>query len=139
MTTIEKILSSARTIAVIGASSDRTRASFGVSRYLQRSGYRIVPVNPGETEVLGEKAYASLTEVPDKIDLVAVFRRPQFVPQIVEEAIARGIPAVWLQSGIVHEEAKQRAESAGLDFVMDRCLMVEHMGWAHQASRSNSS
>lgn len=139
MTTIEKILSSTKTIAIVGASSDRTRASFGVSRYLQRSGYRIVPVNPGEAEVLGEKAYASLAEVPDKIDLVAVFRRPQFVPQLVEEAISRSIPAVWLQSGIVHEEAKTRAESAGLDFVMDRCLMVEHMGMSDQASRSNSN
>lgn len=139
MTTIEKILSSAKTIAVIGASSDRTRASFGVSRYLQRSGYRIVPVNPGETEVLGEKAYAKLADVPDRIDLVAVFRRPHFVPEIVEEAIARGIPAVWLQLGIVNDEAKRRAESAGLDFVMDRCLMVEHMGWLHQDTRSNSN
>jgi predicted CoA-binding protein len=138
LTTIEKILSTAKTIAVVGASSDRTRASFGVSRYLQRSGYRIVPVNPGETEVLGEKAHAKLADVPDRIDVVAVFRRPQFVPEIVEEAIAKGIPAVWLQSGIVNEEAKRRAESAGLDFVMDRCLMVEHLSWS-QETRSNSN
>jgi predicted CoA-binding protein len=139
LTTIEKILSRTKTIAVVGASSDRTRAAFGVPRYLQRAGFRIIPVNPRETEVLGEKAYASLADVPDKIDLVAVFRRPQFVPEIVDQAIALGIPAVWLQSGIVHEEAKARAESAGVDFVMDRCLMVEHMGLAHQPSRSNSN
>lgn len=139
MTTIAKILSSTKTIAVIGASSDRTRPSFGVSRYLQRAGYRIIPVNPGETEVLGERAYAALADVPEKVDLVAVFRRPQFVPRVVEEAIAKGVPAVWLQSGIISEEARRLAESAGLDFVMDRCLMVEHMGWLDQASRSNSS
>lgn len=139
MTTIAKILSSTKTIAVIGASSDRTRPSFGVSRYLQRAGYRIIPVNPGETEVLGERAYAALADVPEKVDLVAVFRRPQFAPRVVEEAIAKGVPAVWLQSGIISEEARRLAESAGLDFVMDRCLMVEHMGWLDQASRSNSS
>jgi predicted CoA-binding protein len=139
LTPIEKILGTAKTIAVVGLSSDRTRASFGVSRYLQRSGYRIIPVNPAETEVLGEAAYPQLEDVPDQIDLVAVFRRPEFVPDIVEAAIAKGIRAVWLQSGIVHDEAAKRAESAGLDFVMDRCLMVEHLQWSDQANRSNSN
>lgn len=139
MTTIENILSQTKTIAVIGASSDRTRAAFGVPRYLQRAGFRIVPVNPRETEVLGEKAYASLAEVPDKIDTVLVFRRPESTPEVVDAAIAKGAGAVWLQSGIVNEEAAKRAQQAGLDFVMDHCMMVEHMGFAHQGSRSNSN
>jgi uncharacterized protein len=116
----------ARTIAVVGLSSSRARASYGVAQYLQSAGYRIIPVNPNETQVLGEKAYASLDEVPDKIDMVDVFRRSEFVPEIVDAAIRVGARAVWLQEGVVHEEAAARARAAGLFVVMDRCTLKEH-------------
>ncbi len=126
--TIPQLLAEAKTIAVVGLSSDPTRASHGVSRYMQRAGYRIIPVNPQETEVLGEKAYASLADVPEKVDIVNIFRRPNRVGEVVDAAIARGdVKAVWMQMGIVNEEAAQVAESAGLFVVMDRCIMVEHM------------
>jgi predicted CoA-binding protein len=123
---IREILEPGRTIAVVGLSSRRFRPSYGVSEYMQSAGYRIIPVNPGETSVLGEKAYASLDEVPEKIDIVNIFRRPEFVPEIVEAAIRKGVTAVWMQEGVVHEEAARRAEEAGLDVVMDRCVLKEH-------------
>ncbi len=127
--TIPQLLAEAKTIAVVGLSSDPTRASHGVSRYMQRAGYRIIPVNPQETEVLGEKAYASLADVPEKVDIVNIFRRPNRVGEVMDAAIARGdVKAVWMQMGIVNEEAAQVAEAAGLFVVMDRCIMVEHMG-----------
>lgn len=116
----------ARTVAVVGLSSSRGRASYGVAQYLQSAGYRIIPVNPNETEVLGEKAYASLDAVPDKIDMVDVFRRSEFVPEIVDAAIRVGARSVWLQEGVVHEEAAARARAAGLIVVMDRCTLKEH-------------
>jgi predicted CoA-binding protein len=124
--TIREILETGHTIAVVGLSSRRFRASYGVSEYMQSAGYRIIPVNPRETSVLGEKAYASLEEVPEKVDIVNIFRRPEFVPEIVEAAIRKGAGAVWMQEGVVHEEAGRRAEEAGLDVVMDRCVLKEH-------------
>ena len=126
MASIPEILKSAKTIAVVGLSSSRARPSNGVSEYMQRSGYRIIPVNPNETEVLGEKSYARLEDVPEKIDIVDVFRRPEFVPEIVESAIRIGAKSIWLQEGVIHEQAAARARAAGLDVVMDRCILKEH-------------
>lgn len=126
MTKIPDLLRSAHTIAVVGLSSNPMRPSNGVSEYMKRAGYRIIPVNPNETEVLGEKSYARLEDVPDPIDVVNVFRRPQFVPEIVESAIRIGAKAIWLQEGVIHEAAARRAQQAGLDVVMDRCILKEH-------------
>lgn len=123
---IGQLLSRARTIAVVGLSSDPMRPSFGVSQYMQRKGYRIIPVNPNESTVLGEKAYGSLSEIPEKVDLVDVFRRPEFVPEIVDEAIRLKVPSVWLQEGVVHDAAAQKARDAGITVVMDRCILKEH-------------
>ena len=124
---IEKILKETKTIAVVGLSSDATRPSFGVSRYMQTHGYRIIPVNPNETEVLGEKSYARLEDVPEKIDLVDIFRRSEETGRHVDEAIQMGVPAVWLQEGVIDEDAALRAERAGLKVVMDRCILKEHI------------
>ncbi len=120
------VLRSARTIAVVGLSSKRFRPSFGVAEYMQSSGYRIIPVNPFETEVLGEKAYPELDRVPGTVDIVDIFRRSEFVPEIVEAAIRIGARAIWMQEGVVHEEATARARAAGLEVVMDRCILKEH-------------
>ncbi len=124
--TIAELLRSARTIAVVGLSSRRARPSYGVSEYMQRAGYRIIPVNPQESEVLGEKAYPDLDSVPVPVDIVDIFRRPEYVPEIVEAAIRVGAKAVWMQEGVVHEEAAERARAAGLTVVMDRCILKEH-------------
>ena len=124
--TIAELLTSARTIAVVGLSSRRARPSYSVSEYMQSAGYRIVPVNPQESEVLGEKAYPDLDSVPVPVDIVDVFRRPEYVPEIVEAAIRIGAKAVWMQEGVVHEEAAERARAAGLTVVMDRCILKEH-------------
>jgi hypothetical protein len=124
--TIRRILLSAKTIAVVGLSSNPMRPSHGVSEYLQRRGYRIIPVNPQETEVLGEKSYASLRDVPEKVDIVDIFRRSEAVPPIVEDAIAIGAGTVWMQEGVVHEAAAQKARAAGLEVVMDLCILKEH-------------
>ena len=126
MGNINKILSATHTIAVVGLSNDHHRPSNGVSDYMKRSGYRIIPVNPNETEVLGEKSYARLEDVPEKIDMVNIFRRPEFVPEIVESAIRIGAKSVWMQEGVIHEAAAERAREAGLEVVMDRCLLKEH-------------
>ena len=126
MKSIAELLQNSRTIAVVGLSNKRTRPSYGVSEYMQSAGYRIVPVNPRETEVLGEKAYARLEDIPEHVDIVNVFRRSEFVPEIVESAIRIGAGAIWLQEGVVHEEAAERARQAGLDVVMDRCILKEH-------------
>jgi len=123
---IRELLANAKTIAVIGLSSDPMRPSFGVSQYMQRKGYRIIPVNPNEKNVLGERAYASLSEVGEKVDLVDIFRRPEFVPEIVDEVIRLKIPALWLQEGVVHHAAAQKARDAGIMVVMDRCILKEH-------------
>jgi len=122
-----EILKSMHTIAVVGLSSRRMRPSYGVSEYMQRAGYRIIPVNPRETSVLGEKAYASLEDVPGPVDIVNIFRRSEFVPEIVDAAIRIGAKAVWMQEGVVNEEAASKARAAGLAVVMDRCILKEHM------------
>ena len=124
---IAELLNSAKTIAVVGLSDSPLRTSHGVSQYMQSQGYRIIPVNPAITESLGEKAYASLSEVPEKIDIVNVFRRSEFVPDVVEEAIRLGVPAIWMQEGVVHEEAAEKARQAGIFVVMDRCILKEHL------------
>ncbi len=122
----DKILRSARTIAVVGLSANPRRPSHGVARYLQRAGYRIIPVNPNVSEVLGERAYATLSELPAPVDVVEVFRRSEYAGAIVDEAIASGAGAVWLQDGVVDEAAAERARAAGLDVVMDDCMMRRH-------------
>ena len=126
MSSIAEILQSTRTIAVVGLSSKRYRPSYGVTEYMQRAGYRIIPINPHEAEVLGEKAYPDLKSVPGPIDLVDIFRRSEFVPELVEEAIEIGARAIWMQEGVIHEAAAARARSAGLAVVMDRCILKEH-------------
>jgi predicted CoA-binding protein len=130
--TIREILETARVIAVVGLSRHAWRPSNRVSGYMQAAGYRIIPVNPNEREVLGEKAYATLEDVPEKIDLVNVFRRSEFVPPVVESAIRVGAKAVWMQEEVVHEEAAERAQLAGLRVVMDRCIMQEHLQWKRE-------
>jgi predicted CoA-binding protein len=125
--TIRRILDECRTIAVVGLSSDPSRASNSVSGYMRRQGYRVIPVNPNETSVFGEKAYPDLFAVPEKIDLVDVFRRPDEAGKSVDEAIAVGAKAVWMQEGVIDEAAAQRAVDAGLMVVMDRCWLKEHI------------
>lgn len=129
---IRKILDTCRTIAVVGLSSKTFRPSHGVSAYMQKQGYRIIPVNPDETEVLGEKAYARLEDVPGKIDLVDVFRRSEFAAPIVDSAIRLGAKAVWLQEGVEDEQAAEKARTAGLLVVMDRCILKEHRRLSRQ-------
>ena len=124
--TIPELLRVSRTIAVVGLSNSHFRPSHGVSAYLQGCGYRIIPVNPGVTEVLGETAYPDLDAVPEPVDIVNVFRRPEYVPAVVEAAIRIGARAVWMQEGVVHEGAAERARAAGLFVVMDRCILKEH-------------
>jgi predicted CoA-binding protein len=126
------ILRRFKTIVVVGLSSEEWRPSYRVSRYMQEQGYRIIPVNPNETEVLGEKAYATISDVPEPADFVDVFRRPEFAPEVVDEAIAAGAKAVWLQQGIRSEEARRKAEEAGLLFVEDRCVLQEHQKMIRQ-------
>lgn len=123
---IAEILKSTRTIAVVGLSSKPHRPSYSVAAYLQSAGYRIIPVNPHEKEVLGERAYARLEDVPEPVDLVDIFRRSEFVPEIVESAIRIGAKAVWMQEGVIHPEAAERAHQAGLAVVMDLCTLKEH-------------
>jgi uncharacterized protein len=123
---IAELLRSAKTIAVVGLSDSPFRTSYGVSEYMQSQGYRIIPVNPQIRESLGEKAYASLSEVGERIDIVNVFRRSEFVPEIVQEAIRLKVPAIWMQEGVVHEEAAELARDAGICVVMDRCILKEH-------------
>ena len=125
--TIRRILDECRTIAVVGLSSDPSRASNSVSGYMRRQGYRVIPVNPNETSVFGEKSYPDLSAVPEKIDLVDVFRRSAEAGKAVDEAIAVGAKAVWLQEGVIDSAAAQRAEDAGLMVVMDRCWLKEHI------------
>ena len=122
----ENLLRNAKTIAVVGLSSRRSRPSYGVSEYMQSRGYRIIPVNPNETEVLGEKAWASLEEIPEHVDIVNIFRRPECVPDIVDSAIRIGAKGVWMQEGVVNDEAAGKARAAGLEVVMDLCILKEH-------------
>ncbi len=125
-TTIRDLIGSARTVAIVGLSPNVLRPSNFVGFYLQRHGYRIVPVNPRETEILGEKSYPSLTDIPFPVDIVDVFRTPEAVPGIAREAVAIGAKALWLQFGVISPEGARIAEDGGLKVVMDRCMKVEH-------------
>ena len=124
---ITKLLESAKIIAVVGLTDTPTRPSYGVSHYMQAQGYRIIPVNPNITKWMGEKAYPSLLDVPEKIDIVDVFRRPDAVPEVVEQAIQIKAPAIWMQEGVVHQEAAEKARQAGIFVVMDKCILREHI------------
>jgi predicted CoA-binding protein len=123
---LRQLLTNASTIAMVGASSNPDRPSNGIMRKLQSAGYRVIPVNPNETSVLGERAYASLADVPEPIDIVDVFRRAEFTPAIADEAVKIGAKALWLQSGVVNDEAAAKAEAGGLIAVMDACIGVMH-------------
>ena len=123
---IHELLSRIKTIAVVGLSNSPLRPSHGVSAYMQSQGYKIIPVNPQISEALGEIAYPSLLDVPEKIDLVDVFRRSEYVDEIVEQAIQLKIPAIWLQEEVVNEQAAEKARQAGIFVVMDRCVLKEH-------------
>jgi uncharacterized protein len=123
----KEILEKYKNIVVVGLSSQRWRASYSVSEYMQNAGYRIIPVNPNETEVLGERAYVSLDDVPGPIEIVDIFRRPEYVPEIVEAAIRRNAKVIWMQLGVVNEAAAARARDAGLEVVMDRCILQDHV------------
>ena len=122
-----EILKTSKTIAVVGLSSRRVRPSYGVAEYMQAAGYRIIPVNPNETEVLGEKSYSRLEDVPEHIDIVDIFRRSEYVPDIVDSAIRIGARAVWMQEGVFHPAAAARARKAGLFAIEDFCILKEHM------------
>ncbi len=124
---ITGVLERTRTIAVVGLSASPLRPSYGVAAYLQSHGYRIIPVNPNVSESLGETSYPSLLAVPEKIDLVNVFRRPEFVDEVVDQAIALKIPAVWMQEEVVNERAAEKARKAGIFVVMDRCILKDHL------------
>lgn len=124
---ITEILKTSRTIAVVGLSSRRFRPSYGVAEYLQHAGYKIIPVNPAETEVLGVRAVARLEDIAEKVDIVDIFRRSEAVPEIVDAAIAIGARAVWMQEGVIHAGAAEKARQAGLIVAMDRCILKDHM------------
>ncbi len=123
---IFSILQSYKTLAVVGLSSKPMRPSHGVAAYMQAHGYRIIPVNPHETSVLNEKAYASLDDLPETVPVIVIFRRSQFVPEIVESAIRKGARVIWMQEGVIHEDAARRARAAGLEVIQDRCILKEH-------------
>lgn len=123
---ITEILKCARTIAVVGLSNSPLRPSHGVSAYMQTQGYRIIPVNPQIKEALGETAYPSLLDVPERIDIVNIFRRPEFVGEVVDQAIQLKIPAIWMQEEVINEAAAERARQEGIFVVMDRCILKEH-------------
>ena len=123
---LTRLLTDATTIAMVGASSDPEKASYGIMQKLQKAGYRVIPVNPHETEILGERSYPSLIDVPERIDIVDVFRRAEDTPGIADEAVTIGARALWLQSGITSEEAAARATKGGLMTVMDTCIGVTH-------------
>ena len=126
MNRADEILRASRTIAVVGLSNKRFRPSHGVAEYMKRAGYRIIPVNPGHREILGEQCYPDLDAVPEPVDIVDIFRRSEYVPDIVDAAIRIGAKAIWMQEGVYHEEAARRAEAAGLVVVMDRCILKDH-------------
>jgi uncharacterized protein len=123
---VTELLRRAKNIAVVGLSSNPLRPSHGVAAFLQSQGYRIIPVNPQIESCLGEKAYASLLEVPEKIDIGNIFRRPEFVEEVVDQAIQLKVPAIWMQEDVIHEKAAEKARKAGLFVVMDRCILKEH-------------
>ena len=123
---LRRILKANHVIAVVGLSANWWRPSFFVAKYLQDHGYRVIPVNPAYQEVLGEKCYASLKDVPEKVDMVDCFRKSEEIPALADDAIAIGAQCLWMQLGVVNDEAATRAQSAGLDVVMDRCVKIEH-------------
>jgi uncharacterized protein len=123
---VTDLLKKAQTIAVVGLSGNPMRPSHGVTAYMQSQGYRIIPVNPHIESCLGEKAYASLLEVPEKIDIVNIFRRPDFVEEVVDQAIRLKVPAIWMQEDVIHEKAAEKARKAGIFVVMDSCILKEH-------------
>jgi uncharacterized protein len=123
---IADLLKHSKTIAVVGLSSNPMRPSHGVSAYMQAHGYRIIPVNPHITDALGEKAYSSLLDVPGKIDIVNIFQRPEFVEEIVDQAIQLKVPAIWMQEDVIHKKAAEKARKAGIFVVMDSCILKEH-------------
>lgn len=125
-TTLRRVLKECRTIAVVGLSADWNRPSYFVAKYMQQRGYRIIPVNPKYPEILGEKCYPDLRSIPEKVDMVDVFRKPQDCAPIAREAVAIGAKVLWLQLGVVNEEARQIAEAAGLTVIEDRCVKIEH-------------
>jgi predicted CoA-binding protein len=124
--TIQRVIHGAKTIAIVGLSKNQMRASYFVGFYLRRHGYRVIPVNPRESEVLGEQSFKSLSEVPGHVDIVNVFRAPDALPAIAEEAVAIGASNLWCQFTVINEEGGRIAEAGGLSVVMDRCLKVEH-------------
>ena len=123
---IGELLKNARNIAVVGLSDSPLRPSHGVAAYMQSQGYRIFPVNPTITDALGEPSYGSLLDVKEKIDVVNIFRRPEFVPALVDQAIQLKVPAIWMQEGVIHEQAAEKARRAGIFVVMDHCILKEH-------------
>ncbi len=123
---ISEILEKYKTLVVVGLSSNTARPSYGVAAYMKAQGYRIIPVNPNEQSVLGEKAYAALDDVPEAIEVVVIFRRSEFVPAVVEDALRRQAKAIWMQEGVIHEEAAARARDAGVFVVQDRCILKEY-------------
>lgn len=129
---IDTVLAGARTIAVVGLSDKPDRDSYRVAAYLQQHGYRIIPVNPAASEILGERAYPKVAAIPSEIsvDVVDIFRKPELIPPIVDQAITRGAKVVWMQLGLAHNAAAAKARAAGLRVVMDRCAKVEHARWS---------
>lgn len=128
---IAEILKRYHTIGVVGLSSNRSRPSYGVSEYIQAAGYRVIPVNPNEREVLGEKSYARLEDVPEKLEIVDIFRRIEEVPRAVESAISVGAKVVWMQLGVEHQTSAEKARAAGVIVVMDACMLIEHKRRRH--------
>ena len=124
--TLRRILKQSHTIAVVGLSANWWRPSYFAAKYMQEHGYRVIPVNPAYPEVLGEKCYASLRDIPEKVDIVDCFRKSEEIPPIAEEAIAIGAKVLWMQIGVINEAAAEKARAAGLDVVMDRCVKIEH-------------
>jgi uncharacterized protein len=124
---VSEILKNGRTVAVVGLSNRHHRPSYGVAQYLQSVGYRIIPVNPAEIEILGEKCYARLEDIPEHVDIVDIFRRSEFVPEVVESAIHIGARGIWMQEGVIHAEAAEKARRAGLFVIMNACILKEHI------------
>jgi predicted CoA-binding protein len=132
--TINEILQQSKVIAVVGLSPREERDSHRVAAYLQKQGYRIIPVNPITDEILGERCYASVVDIPDEVDIVDIFRRSEDVPQIVDETIRKGVGVIWMQMGIVNEHAAKKAKERGIEVTMDRCMLVEHEYWKDGAT-----
>jgi len=122
---LTRLFKESKTIAVVGLSDNPSRASYGVARFLQRQNFRVIPVNPGFSEVLGEKCYANVKDIPDSVDIVDVFRRSEFMPEVVADALTKHPRCIWMQEGVLHPEAARTAEAAGVSVVMDHCILKE--------------